>query len=367
MAETLTAKASPATSTEGPQDAADRAPAPGRSTPKFAHFPWSLLGRRAVSGVIVLFVVSLVVFGATQALPSDPAHAILGRNATPEQVERVNEALGLDRPVVSQYLGWLSNMVRGDLGNSLLGRTDFGGGSSDDGRSVWSLLGPRLVSSLMLLAVVAAIAIPISLILGSMAAVRRDNLLDASLNGMSIGLGAVPEFVIGMLLTIIFATNVLAWLPAVVTFQAGEAPFEHLSELILPVATLVLATVPYLFRIFRASMIDALESEYVAMARLKGVPERRVVRRHALPNALLPLIQASGLILIYLLGGAVVVESIFNYPGMGTLLIDSVGSRDIPTIQGTTMVIACGVVVFNISCDVLSVVATPRLRTGGRA
>lgn len=321
--------------------------------------------RRVVSGAVVLVIVSIIVFAATQALPSDPAHAVLGRNATPSQLRQVRAALGLNHPVVVQYWNWLTGIVRGHLGTSLQGLSSLNGPGSG-ANSVSSLLLPRLASSLELLAIVIIIAVPLSICFGCIAAVRRDGPVDSGLNLVAFVLTAAPEFVTGLLLVVFFSTNVMHWLPAVVTFQAGDDPLDNVMEMVLPVMTLVAASSPYLFRMFRGSMIEALESEYVAMARLKGVPERRVILRHALPNALVPMIQASGLILVYLLSGVVVVESIFDYPGIGTLLVSSIGSRDVPTIQATTLVLAAGVVAFNLLTDVLTVFATPKLRTATR-
>jgi len=170
--------------------------------------------------------------------------------------------------------------------------------------------------------------------------------------------------VIAMLLVVVLSTTVLHVLPAVAVIPPGSSPFLHPLEMALPVLTLILAVVPYLYRLVRATMIDVLESEYVAMARLKGVPERTVIWRHAIPNALIPVTQAAAVVLAYLLGGIVVVEFIFGFPGLGTLLTDAVGQRDLPVIQAVTLVIAAGVVLFNLAADLLTVLLTPRLRTG---
>lgn len=326
------------------------APPPARSR-------WSVLWlvRRLGLGVVVLFVVSVIVFFATQALPADPARAILGREATPERLDALRAQLGLDRPVLEQYGDWLAGALRLDFGTSL---------AADE--SVGSLLGGPIVNSLVLLLLAGGIAIPVSVLVGGVAAVRRDGLLDRSVLGALLLLTAVPEFVIGLVLVILFSTTVLTVLPAVALIPPGESPLGHVDELVLPVATLVLAVVPYLARLVRSSMIDALASDYVEMARMKGMPERIVMRRHAIPNALVPTVQASAIVLAYLLAGIVVVEFIFRYPGLGTELTEAVDARDVPVIQAVVLIFATGVVLFNVLADVLTVLLTPRLRTGSR-
>jgi peptide/nickel transport system permease protein len=310
--------------------------------------------RRLAFGVLVVFAVSVVVFAATQALPSDPAKAILGRFATPQSLATLREELALDEPIVAQYWDWLVGVARGDLGNSLAAQVP-----------VSSIIGDRLANSLVLMAAVGMIAIPVSLLLGAVVAIRRDRPLDRATLLVSLCLTALPEFVIGMALLILFATTVLTVLPALSFIPPGDTPLSHPAELVLPTLTLVLAAVPYLYRLVRASMIDVLESEYVAMARLKGMPERVVMFRHALPNAVVPMIQGSALVLTYLLSGIVVVEFLFGYPGLGSALTDAIAKRDVPVIQAVTLIFATGVVVFNLVADILTVYVSPKLRTKG--
>jgi peptide/nickel transport system permease protein len=196
-------------------------------------------------------------------------------------------------------------------------------------------------------------------------AVRRDRGADRIVLLGSLGLTALPEFVIGMGLIILLATTVFHVFPAVSLLAPGESPLADPSKLVLPVLTLVLAVVPYLYRLVRASTIEALESEYVVMARLKGMPEHSVVLRHVLPNALVPVIQASALVLTYLLGSAVVIESLFQFPGLGSDLTGAISHRDLPVMQAYVLVLAAAVVLFNLAADVLTVLVTPRLRTEG--
>jgi peptide/nickel transport system permease protein len=313
--------------------------------------------RRLAFGLVVLFVVSIVVFAATQALPNDPARAILGRDATPETLAALRDQLGLDRSLLTQYTDWLGGILTGDLGTSLATQ-----------QPVSDLLGPRLYNSLALVLVAAVIAIPLSLFLGAITATRRDGMLDRFVLLVSLGVTALPEFVIGMLLVIVFATTVFTFLPAIAAIPPGASPFAYPSEIALPVAALVLAVLPYLYRLVRGSMIDALESEYVAMARLKGMPERIVTRRHVLPNALIPVIQGSALMMVWMLSGIVVIEFLFRFPGLGSLLTDAITNRDMPLIQAIVLTFATAVVLFNLLADILTVFVTPKLRTsaGGR-
>lgn len=319
--------------------------------------------RRLLFGVFTLWLASTIVFAATQALPSDPARTILGRAPEPA-IKLLRKDLELDRSVPAQYVSWLGRVVQADLGDSLASRSTEANTSEVARQRVTSLIGPRLRNSLVLLALTAVIAIPIGIALGFSAAMRRGRAGDNALLGASIVLTALPEFVIGLILVIIFSTTVFSILPAVSV--PGENPLAHSDVLVLPVATLMLVSAPYVFRLARASMIEVLASDYVAMARLKGMPERRVVWRHAARNALIAPLQGSAVILAYLLGGVVVVETLFSYPGLGTALVEAVKVQDMPMIQGIVIVFAAGIVLFNIVADALTVYLTPRLRTAVR-
>ncbi len=310
---------------------------------------------RVALSCLILIGVSILVFAATQALPGDPAQQILGHAAAPEQIAALRRELGLDRPLVSQYVHWVWGVLRGDLGDSLATR-----------QPVSSVVSDRALSSLAIVVLAAAIAIPLSLLVGTAAAVRRDRAVDHVSQLVLLVLTALPEFVIGLALLVLLATSVWKVLPAVALIPPGDSPFQHPRELALPVLTLVLAVVPYLARLQRAAMVDVLESDYVEMARLKGLPERVVIRRHALRNSLVPLIQGSALTLIYLTGGIVTIEYLFAYPGLGSALAAAVQSRDLPVVQGIVLLFAGAYVFFNLAADLLTVYVSPRLRTGGR-
>ncbi|WP_219732701.1 ABC transporter permease [Leifsonia shinshuensis] len=313
---------------------------------------WNWVLRRLGLGVLVLWVVSVIVFMATQLLPSDPARAILGKYATPERVEALRETLGLNRPAIVQYGDWLFGVVRGDFGTSLASR----GPVSD-------LLGVRLTNSLSLMLIVAVLMIIISIVVGIVLAIRRDGATDQVVNGSFLAMMALPDFVIGSFVLLLLSTAVFTLFPAASIIPTGDSPFQHPELMALPVITLLLATVPFLARLVRASMIDILDSDYVSMARLRGLPERTVIWRHAVPNAVVPAAQGTAMMLGYLLGGVVVVEYVFNYPGLGGALNAAVAQRDLPVIQAVTLVFAAGVVLFNLLADVVTVLLTPKLRT----
>ncbi len=212
----------------------------------------------------------------------------------------------------------------------------------------------------------AIVALPLSIGLGVWMAVKRDRPTDHILSIATLSLAALPEFVIGIGLIVLFATNVSHAFPAVSIIPPGEHAWNVPKVVVLPAATLVLAVTPYISRIMRGSMVEVLESEYVTMARLKGLSNRTVIWRHAVPNAIVPAIQVSALQLAYMAGGVVLVEFVFSFPGIGSSLVDAVGNRDIPVVQALVIIIAAVYVFVNLVADLLTIVVTPRLRTAGR-
>jgi peptide/nickel transport system permease protein len=313
---------------------------------------WGFVLRRVLLGVLVLGIVSLVVFAATQAL-GDPARAILGRQATPESLKALREQLHLDSSVVSQYWTWLTGLLHGDAGTSFAAQ-----------EPVSTLINERIVNSAFLVFCAGIISIPLAIALGAYAALRRDKRFDSASSLITLLLAAVPDFVIGLWLVVIFATTVFSGaLPSITLIAPGARPWGDMTAMVLPTATLVLAVTPYVARIVRASMIEVLESDYVEMARLKGLNERTVLMRHALPNALGPTFQVIAINLAYLAGGVIVVEYIFNYAGIGGALRDGVTNHDIPVVQALAMLIAAVYVVLNLLADIATIIVTPRLRT----
>jgi peptide/nickel transport system permease protein len=311
-----------------------------------------LIIRRILVSLAVLWLVTLLVFIATLLLPGDPARAILGQQATPERIAALQEQLNLNDPVWERYLTWLGGVFTGDLGTS----TATQGPVND-------LLADRIVASLVLLVLAALISTPVGLVLGTWTAMRRGRAADHTVSGISLVIAALPEFVIGVALIVLFSTTVFTIFPSVTLAAPGEAVWERPSQLVLPVLTLVLVVTPYITRMMRATMIDVLGSGYVEMARLKGLPERTVLLRHALPHAVAPVAQVVALQLAWLAGGVVVVEFLFRYPGIGQALIDAVNNRDVEVVQAVTLLIAALYIVVNLLADVIGILTNPKLRT----
>lgn len=310
------------------------------------------IARRLALGLFTLFVVSLVVFAATQLLPSDPAQAILGRDANAVSVAALRTKLGLNHTAFYQYTHWLKGMLTGNPGDSFNAQIP-----------ILSYISDRVVNSLFLLFLASVISIPMSLWFGAYSARKRDTLFDNVTSNTMLALASLPEFVVGIVLVLVFSLRVWHLLPAVSTIGIHKGPWSDMKGMILPTATLVIGAVPYISRVVRASMIEVLESDYVEMARLKGAPEKVVLWRHALPNALGPVFQVIALNIAYFAAGVIVVEALFNYQGIGGALRDSVRVRDIPVIQFLVMVLAAVYVVTNLAADVATVLVTPRLRT----
>jgi peptide/nickel transport system permease protein len=318
---------------------------------KHAHPIRHMLIHRSLIGVLTLLLVSILVFAATQILPGNAASAVLLNTATPQRLHALEAQLHLNRPAVVQYWTWLTGILRGDFGTSLA-----------NGQPVGTLVGGRILNSAVLVVAAGLIGTVLGVGLGVLAAARRDSVLDHVLSVTALAITALPEFVVAVILVVVFAAVVWHLFPAVSVFTPGSAPWSDPRELVLPVATLVIVIVPYVFRMMRASMIDALESDYVQMARLKGAQKWRVLLMHALPNGIAPTIQVIGLNFLYLAGGVVVVEYMFNYPGLGAALVSAVSDRDIPQIQLIVLVLAAFYVAVNILTDVVSLAASPRRR-----
>lgn len=311
-----------------------------------------LLLKRTALGVLTLFLISLLIFFATNILPGDAARAILGQNVSEEALAALRAQLGLDRPIAARYLAWILGILQGDWGQSVMSRGP-----------VAAIVLPPLGNTLILMAAAASVAIPLSILTGAVMAMLRQSPADGILNTLLIVMAGVPEFVVAILLVLLLSTGVFHLLPPTALVPGGASILDVPGVLVLPVMTLTIAVMPYLGRLVRASLLDAMASEYVAMARLKGLPPRIVLLRHALRNSLVPTIQASALTLAYILGGSVVVEYMFQYPGLGTALQTAVAARDMLVIQAIVLIFATGYIGFNILADTLTILMTPRLRT----
>jgi peptide/nickel transport system permease protein len=311
-----------------------------------------LLIRRLLLSLATLWIVSLVIFAATELLPGDVATAILGREATPETLAKLRTELGLDRPALVRYGEWISGVMQGDFGESLARR----------GQSVGALISERLRNTLVMSLFAALIGLPLALLLGVISGLTRDRWPDLLISTVSLVGMSLPEFVIGALLILTFGM-LWAIFPAITLINPDAPLRELLPNLVMPVTTLVIVMVAYIQRMVRTSLIDALSSDYVQMATLKGLPRRRVILAHALPNALLPAINATALTVAWLVGGVVVVETVFNYPGVGRLLVAAVGDRDLPLVQALGLMGAALYIAINLIADLLTLWLNPRLRT----
>lgn len=308
------------------------------------------IAQRLAIGVALLALVSVLVFAATQILPGDAASAILGRSATPAQKAIYRRQLGLDQPLPEQYWRWISHVLRGDLGRSVANQVP-----------VTSFISARAGKSLVLALAALIVLLPVSVAFGVLAGIRRDRAVDHTISVTSLALIALPEFVTATFL-IAFIAVALKWLPPTSIIETGGV-LSNPTVLVLPVLTLCLTATPYVIRMVRSGVSETMSADYVQMARLSGIPERRVVWRHALRNAMAPTVQVLALTLQYLIGGIVIVETVFAYPGLGQGLVQAVIARDIPTVQGVAMLLAAVYIVINIVADVIVVLLIPKLRT----
>lgn len=311
-----------------------------------------LIARRLIFGVFIVWIASVVVFLVTQLLPGDAAEELLGRFATPESVAALRAQMHLNDSVLAQYFHLVSNLVTGDWGKSL---------SSPS--TVASVVGTGAFYTGIVMFLTTVIATPIAVFLGTVGALRSEGILDRVLSVLTLVLVALPAFVIAITAVFFFATTVWPVLPASSLLDSSQSIFSQTRYFVLPTLALVLAVIPYPIRMVRGAMVEVLRSEYVQLARLHGLSERRIIWRHALPNAIATTIQVTALNLIFLSGGVVVVETVFNYPGIGRAFAQAVNQRDIPVIQAIVVVLAAFYVVVNLIADVLVILVTPRLRT----
>jgi peptide/nickel transport system permease protein len=315
---------------------------------------WTIwLLRRLGLAVLSLWLVSVLVFFATAAL-GDPVRAILGRDYASNvgRREQLEAQLGVGESIVTRYLDWLGGLLTGDLGTSLANQ-----------QPVWGQISTTVLNTLVLVLLAALVMIPLAFGIAMISAHYRRRRPDTVIQTILLALAGVPEFVTGILLVALFSTTVFHIFPAVTIDTPGGHPWDNPEGMVLPVLTLVIAVTPYVSRIVRATLLEVLDSDYVELARLKGIPEPVVMRKHALLNAIVPGIQVVALQLAWLAGGVVLVEVLFSYPGVGRQLVDSVRNHDVPMVQALSMIIAAVYIVVNLVADVLSILLTPRART----
>lgn len=310
-----------------------------------------LIAQRLVLALGTLLIVSALVFLFTSVLPGDIAERVLGRESTAQQRDIFRKHLNLDEPVWQRYGHWVEGAVQGDFGRSLV-----------NDETVTSTIDQSGKNTLFLGLFAFILYIPVTLLLATVAALFRARLPDALISLVTLVGLSLPEFVLGTLLIFTFAVE-FSLAPALSIVSPEDGFLTHLHVTLLPAVTLMVAMSVYAIRMLRDNLIDVLDSEYVRMATLKGVPRWRVVMRHALPNAIGPALNVTALNLTYLIGGVVVVEEVFSYPGLGKLLVDSISIRDVPVVEAVALIASAVYILANLVADVLAILANPRLRS----
>ncbi|ESX56932.1 ABC transporter permease [Mesorhizobium sp. LSHC422A00] len=309
-----------------------------------------LIAQRIALGFVLLLAVSVLIFAGTQILPGDVAQAILGQSATPESLANLREQLGLNDPAYIRYFHWLGGILTGHLGTAM-----------STGQDIGTAIGGRLSNTLVLAFTAAIVAVPLAIILGLIAVRYRNGWIDKLISGLALASTSFPEFFIGYVLVYFFAVK---WqiFPGISTVYDGMPFGERMQAIALPATALTLVVLAHMMRMTRAAILNVMQSAYVETAELKGLSAFNVIRKHAFPNALAPIINVVMLNLAYLIVGVVVVEVIFVYPGMGQYLVDHVTKRDVPVVQAVGLIFAAVYISLNIIADIAAIVANPRLR-----
>lgn len=309
-----------------------------------------LVAQRIALGILLLFAASALIFVGTQVLPGDVAQSILGQSATPETLANLREELGLNTPPLTRYFVWLGGVLQGDLGVALT-----------NGQNIAEAMGKRLGNTLFLAGCAAIVAVPLAIGLGLLSVRYRNRWPDKVISTVTLATISVPEFLIGYIVVFIFSVQ-FRLLQSLATVYDGMPLGERLYAISLPVLVLVLAVLGHMMRTTRAAILNVLESAYVETAELKGLSPFTIIARHALPNAVAPVITVVMLNMAFLVVGVVVVEVVFVYPGMGQYLVDHVSKRDVPVVQACGLVFAAIYISLNLVADLVSILANPRLR-----
>ncbi|MBN9551314.1 MAG: ABC transporter permease [Alphaproteobacteria bacterium] len=309
-----------------------------------------LVAQRILLGLVLLLAVSVLIFAGTQILPGDVAQAILGQSATPEALANLREQLGLNDPAWLRYVHWLWGILHGDFGTA-----------QSSGLDIASSISTRLKNTLFLAACAAIVAVPLAIILGLIAVRYRDGFVDKLISGLALASTSFPEFFIGYVLIFVFAVH---WqiFPSISTVDDSTPFLERLQAVVLPATALTLVVLAHMMRMTRAAILNVMQSAYIETAELKGLGPFDIIRKHAFPNAIAPVVNVVMLNLAYLIVGVVVVEVIFVYPGMGQYLVDHVAKRDVPVVQAVGLIFAAVYITLNIVADIAAIVANPRLR-----
>ena len=309
----------------------------------------TMVAQRLALGLLTLFVVSLIIFLSVELLPGDLAQAVLGQAATEETVQAFRRELKLDLPPHERYLDWLGGILQGDMGRSLANK-----------REISELISVRLSNTLFLALMAAIISVPLAVTLGVFAALYRNSFYDRGVNVGTLTTISFPEFFVAYILILFLAVNVQIF-PSISNVGVDIDFWDRVYRSFLPALTLTLVVIAHMMRMTRAAIINLLASPYIEMANLKGLSRTRIIVRHALPNALAPIINVIVINLAYLVVGVVIVEVVFVYPGLGQLLVDSVSKRDLPVVQASALIFAATYILLNLTADVLSIMTNPRL------
>ena len=309
-----------------------------------------LVTQRIALGLLLLWAASVLIFLGTEILPGDVAQAILGQGATEQALANLRESMGLDRPASVRYVEWLTNALQGDLGTALSNRRDIA-----------DSIAQRLENTLFLAAVAAAISVPLAIFLGLLAVRYRDRWPDKLISATTLTSISLPEFLLGYVLMYVFAVK-LGWFPSVSNINDSMSFWQKLNAVALPAMVLTLVVLAHMMRMTRAAILNVMQSAYIETAELKGLRRFTVISRHAMPNALAPIVNVVMLNLAYLVVGVVVIEVVFVYPGMGQYLVDHVAKRDVPVVQACGLIFAAVYIGLNLLADVISILANPRLR-----
>jgi peptide/nickel transport system permease protein len=328
----------------------------GTSRRRVAHPILRMVGRRLAAGAATLLACSLLTFLACNLLPGDVATTVLGKNATPQRVAVLRHVLHLDQPVLERYLQWLGAFGHGNMGKSTTALITGGDAS------IWHELLPALTNSVALAGITFVLLVPLSVVLGALAGAHAGKFTDHATSASALLLGSLPEFVMGAVLILVFS-QWLGLFPPVSVLGPHESPLSHPDMLVLPIATLLAVTVAGTARQIRAGVIDVAREDYVALARLNGLRDRTVWLRYTIRNALAPSVQIMAQSAQYLIGGIIIVEGVFNYPGVGLYLVNAVSDRDVPVVQAVAVVLAGAYILINIIADVVVALLVPSLRT----
>jgi peptide/nickel transport system permease protein len=315
-----------------------------------AHPILTLIAQRIALGILLLLAVSVLIFVGTEILPGDVAASILGQAATPQALENLRAQLGLNDPAYVRYFRWLGGVLTGDLGTALSNRMDIAS-------SIW----PRLKNTMFLAFWAAAVSVPLAILLGLIAVRYRNGFVDKTISGLSLSATSLPEFFIGYVLMYFFAVR-LGWFPSVSTVYDTMPFLDRMRAIALPATALTLVVLAHMMRMTRAAILNVMQSAYIETAELKGLTMFEIIRKHAFPNAIAPIVNVVMLNLAYLVVGVVVIEVIFVYPGMGQYLVDHVTRRDVPVVQAVGLIFAAVYIGLNLVADIVAILANPRLR-----